>query len=105
MIIVFSTSKVEDGVCYGYVNWDSEIAPLIYGVWYFFSFFGIEVFGLVFCYWRILVVIRRQNKVMAAHSGSQGHGQGHGHGPSATDTRSHHIQMNVIKTMILVCSF
>jgi len=48
----------------------------------------------IFCYWRILVVIRRQARVMASHSAA---------GPSnASQEQSHRIQSNVIKTMILV---
>jgi len=47
-------------------------------------------------YWRIVVVIRRQARVMAGHSAA---------GPSTGQTQSSHIETNVIKTMILVSGF
>ena len=99
MSIVFSTSTVIDGVCYGYVNWKSRVAAIVVGIWHFVTFFLIVVFGLVFCYWRILVVIRRQAKVMAGHStaGSTI--------TTATQTKSNPAQLNVTKTMLLVCLF
>jgi len=72
---------------------------LFVNVRYFISFFGIEVFIAIFCYGRILSVIRRQASVMAGHRGP---------GPSTTQntqTQSHHVQSNVIKTMIFVSAF
>jgi len=47
----------------------------------------------IFCYWRILVSLRRQARVMAAHSGPSS---------STAQTQSRQIQTNIIKTMILV---
>ena len=96
MAVVFETSAVVDGVCYGYVFWKSRVAAVAYGIWNFLSFYVIVVCIFVFCYWRILVVIRRQARVMAAHSGP---------GSSTHQTQSHHIQSNVIKTMIIVSAF
>jgi len=94
MILVFPTSAVIDGVCYGYLIWNSETAALIHGIWNFISFYIIMIFIFVYCYGKILVVIRRQARVMAGHSGP---------GPSTSKkTQSSHIQSNVIKTMILV---
>jgi len=60
MAVVFSTSVVTDGVCYGYVNWKSRLAAVIYGIWHFLSFFIVVIIGFTFCYGRILMVIRRQ---------------------------------------------
>ena len=95
MAVVFETSAVVDGVCYGYVFWKSRVAAIAYGIWNFVTFYVIVVCIFVFCYWRILVVIRCQARVMAAHSG-----------PSSThQAQSHHIQSNVIKTMIIVSAF
>jgi len=94
MALVFETSVVVDGVCYGHMIWKSRAAAIAHGIWNFVSFFVVVIFIFVFCYWRILVVIRRQARVMAAHSGP---------GSSTThQTQSHHIQSNVIKTMIVV---
>ena len=51
----------------------------------------------IFCYWRILVVIRRQAHIMAGHGAAAG--------SSTAQARSNQIQSNVIKTMILVSAF
>ena len=96
MALVFTTSGVVDGVCYATVLWSSQVALFIHNIWYFVSFFVVVVVISFLCYWHILVVIRRQARVMAAHSGP---------GSSTTQTQSHHIQSNVIKTMILVSAF
>ena len=96
MAAAFSTSAVVDGVCYGFVFWESRVAGIAYGIWTIVSFYVLEIFIFVFCYWRILVVIRRQARVMAAHGGP---------GSSTHQTQSQHIQSNVIKTMIIVSAF
>jgi len=51
------------------------------------------------CYWRILVAIRRQSRVMTDHN-TGGTAQS-----AASQSQAHHIQSNVIKTMIIVCLF
>jgi len=56
-------------------------------------FYVIVLLISIFCYGRILVVIRHQTSVMAGHSAA---------GPSNAQARSHHILSNVIKTMIIV---
>jgi len=96
MALVFSTSDVVDGVCYAYVFWKSRVAQVAHGIWNFISFCVVVLFIFVFCYGRILVVIRRQARVMAGHSGP---------GPSAAQNQSQQIQSNVIKTMIIVSVF
>ena len=96
MDLVISTSDVIDGVCYGFAFWKSETAALIHSLWNFGSFYVIVLFFFVFCYWKILVVIRRQARVMAGHSGP---------GSSTFQTQSSQIQSNVIKTMIFVSAF
>jgi len=84
MALIFSTSDVVDGVCYAYVLWNSRIAAVVHGVWNFITFVVVVLFIFVFCYGRILVVIRRQARVMAGHSGP---------GPStAQNHQSHQIQ-------------
>ena len=52
----------------------------------------------IFCYWRILIVIRRQARVMAGYNDAAG--------PSTAQTTTvNQIQTNVIKTMISVSAF
>ena len=94
MVLVFCTSDMVNGVCYYYVFWSSPTAALAHGIWHIAFFLVFELFIFIFCYGRILVVIRRQARVMASHSEP---------GPSTSrENQSHQIQTNVIKTMITV---
>ena len=94
--VVFSTSEMVDGVCYLFLMWSSRAAAIAHGIWYFVSFYVIVLSIFIFCYRRILIVIRNQARVMATHSGP---------GPSTAQTNSNRIQANVIKTMIFVSAF
>ena len=98
MALTFSTSDVIDGVCYGYVIWKSETAALIHGIWNYGSFFLVPIFVFIFCYGKILLVIRRQAHVMASYSGPEP-------STSHSQTQLSHIQSNITKTMILVSAF
>ena len=69
---------------------------LILSIWYFFSFFFVPVLAFVFCYARIVVVMRKQMKVMAAHN-VEGLAQ-----MSAAQIQNKRIKWNIIKTMIIV---
>jgi len=95
MAVVFTTGAVIDGVCYGYVFWPSRHDAYIVGIWHFLTFIVVVLIGFIFCYGRILMVIRRQAKVMASHSGPAS---------TATQSKSNLAQLNVIKTMFLVSS-
>ena len=96
--LTFPTSQVIDGVCYAYVTWRSRVSQMAYGIFYFLSFYIFILATFIFCYWRILVAIRHQAKVMAGHAAA---------GPSTctSQTQSNQIQSNIIKTMILVSTF
>ena len=91
--VTISTTNVVNGVCYTLVFWKSHTVQIAYGIWYFLSFFVIILLIFVFFYWRILIAIRRQASVMAAHSAT---------GSGTAQTQSKQIQTNVIKTMMLV---
>jgi len=93
MAVVFPTSVVIDGGCYAYMIWKNKAAGMFYFTWNFVSFYVIIIFIFVFCYWRIIVVIRRQASVMASHAAN---------GSSAAQNQYNQIQSNVIKTMIIV---
>jgi len=89
----FPTSQVIDGVCYELQSFVSYAAKIIFVIWQVFSFYILMIIIFVFCYWRILIVVRRQARVMAGHSAA---------GSNAAQAQSNQIQTNVIKTMILV---
>jgi len=91
---MFPTSAVVNGVCYAQSFWKSPTARQVYGVWNFLSFYVVILAIFLFCYGRILVVVRRQARVMAAHGG--------GHASNTAQDQSNNIQTSVIKTMILV---
>ena len=67
MAYMFPTTAVVDGVCYPYAFWTSDEARLAHDVWYFVSFFVVVLFIFIFCYGRILIVIRRRADAMAGH--------------------------------------
>ena len=96
-VLTFSTSALIDGICYGQMFYVSRLAKIVNGIWNFMTCFVIVHSIFIFCYWRILAVIRRQAKIMAGHSASDG--------SRTTQTLSNQIQSNVIKTMILVSAF
>jgi len=92
-LMVFHSTQVVDGNCLSYVI-DDYVANMAAIIAYVAMFYFIILAVFIFCYWRILIVIRRQARVMASHSAA---------GPSsASQAQSHRIQSNVIKTMILV---
>jgi len=53
----FLTSEVIDGVCYAYVVFKSRTAQMAYGIFFFSSYYVIELFTFIFCYGRILIAI------------------------------------------------
>jgi len=99
--VAFPTSAVMDGACYAYVIWENDAEKIIYFAWNFASFYVVIILIFIFCYWRILIVIRRQARVMAGHAAAAG--------PSTSQThaqiQSNQIQASVTKTMIFVCAF
>jgi len=92
-ILVFSTTVVKHGICLPYTIFKNKSAMFSHYIWYFLSFYVIILFIFIFCYGRILIVIRRQAKVMASHTARQS---------ITTQVQSNQIQSNVIKTMIFV---
>jgi len=95
--VVYSTTRVIDGVCHFVEFFGSRAAKLAIVITYLVLFYVNILAIFIFCYWRILAAIRRQGKVMASHST-----------PGTTNPRQaqcHRIQSNVIKTMILVSAF
>ena len=92
--VTITTSNVVNGICYALIFWKSRTVQMAFGIWYFLSFFVIILLIFIFFYWRILVAIRHQAKVMAAHGASGS--------STAPQSRSKQIQTSIIKTMMLV---
>jgi len=91
--VVFPTTGVTAGTCQKYSIWENETSKLILFIWKFLSFYVIILLIFVFCYWRILHVVRRQAQVMAGHDAGSG------------SEKINKMQVSVIKTMILVSAF
>ena len=91
----FTTTNVIGGKCLVFTFWKSKAALTAYRIFYFFYFYVVILVIFILCYWHILVVIRRQARVMASHSAA---------GPISTiaQAQSQKIQTNVVKTMLLV---
>ena len=75
--MVFPTTIVLDGACYPFQLYVYNVARMAQFVFDFCFFYVFVIFTCIFCYWRILIVIRRQARVMAAHgtAGSSTAGQ------------------------------
>jgi len=96
VIAVFQTTAIVNGRCHPHAIFNSKFAKSFYLIFNFLTFYVVILFVFIFCYGRILVVIRRQAKVMASHNAAQS---------TTTNTQSKQIQTNVIKTMIIVSAF
>ena len=94
--LTFSTTVLINGICHPFTVFKSKYAKYSYYIFYILTFYVVILFIFIFCYRRILIVIRRQAKVMASHITPQS---------IATQTQWNQIQTNVIKTMIFVCAF
>jgi len=92
---VFVTSVVMDGTCLSYYAWESPEARMIFGAFSIFLFFVLPLILFIYCYGHIVVVIRRQMRVMAGHSGGSSQ-------MNANQIQSKRVKWNIIKTMIIV---
>ena len=90
---MLQTSGVIDGTCYTWILYKSNVDRIISLVTHLVAFYLIILVIFVYCYGRILVVVRGQARVMASHGAA---------GSSSSHTQSHHIQTNIIKTMIII---
>jgi len=89
------TTSVVNGVCHSGTLFLSPTGRKAYWIWDFLSFYVTDLFLFTYCYGRrpILVVIRRQARVVAAHSGQAS---------NTAQDQSSKIQTSVIKTMTVV---
>ena len=77
-------------------DWSSRESQLAYGLFYILFFYVFMLITFVFCYGHILIVIRRQAQVMAAHGSSAS---------NAKQIKSNQVQLNVVKTMLFISAF
>jgi len=89
----FISTRVEYGMCFSY--FDSPESDWIMGSCTLVIFFFVPLVVFIYCYGRIVVVMRRQVRVMASHS--QGSAQ-----MNASQAQSKRVKWNIIKTMIIV---
>ena len=93
------TSFVADGSCLVMeLYWGNAEMKVGYGVWSFVSFFLLPLITFVYCYGHIVVVMRKQMRVMAVHNV-----QGSAH--NASQVQSKRVKWNIIKTMAIVSAF
>ena len=98
-VSIFLTTAVVDGTCYIMAFFNSDAARLAYWISYILSFYFAILVIFIFCYGRILMTIRRQASVMAAHSAAASSSAA---AAAAQNTQSKKIQTSIIKTMITV---
>ena len=93
--VSFVTTLVDDGICVGFEVWENEHDMMITNVWLLCSNFIVPVVLFIFCYGRIMVVMRRQMKVMAAHNvEAPSHA-------NISQLQSKRVKWNITKTMII----
>ena len=95
----FVTSFVAKGTCISFGLYFADTGIRVgHGIWSFISFFLLPMIVFVYCYGHIVVVMRRQMRVMAAHNV-----EGSVH--NASQVQSKQMKWNIIKTMIIVTAF
>ena len=93
-IPIFAGARVENGLCLVMIG--SYQSQYIYGSFNLVLFFFLPLILFIYCYGRIVFVMRRQMRVMAGHTG-EGSSQ-----MSASQAQSKRVKWNIIKTMIIV---
>ena len=94
--LMFPATTVTDGVCRWSEIGQNDTVVMANFLLNFVCFYVIVLFIFIFCYWRILLVIRHQAQVMAGHAAA---------GPSTAQTKYNQMQSNIVKTMIFVSAF
>jgi len=71
VLVSFPTSAVVDGRCLSWWFWPSNAVKMTYSVLYFIFYFFNLVVIFIYCYSRIMAVVRRQVRVMQFHQQQQ----------------------------------
>lgn len=93
--MLIAAKPVEDGYCIQY--FEAPETGRIYGMCNFVIFVLIPLIIFVYCYGGMVVVMKRQMRVMAGHSSGDGSSQ-----LNASQVQSKRVKWNIIKTMIIV---
>jgi len=96
MPMAFVTTMVNGGMCLAFHVCESPAVRMAVFVWGIFRDFIIPAMLFVYCYGRIVVVMRRQVRVMTAHN-IEGSTQ-----VSASQVQPKRVKWNITKTMIIV---
>ena len=94
--VLFITSVVTDGYCLSYSVWESPTVYMTYIIFFNCLYFLLPLVIFIYCYGHIVVVMRRQMRVMAGHS-AEGSSQA-----NASQIQSKRVKWNITKTMIIV---
>lgn len=90
------TSVTINGQCFQLQNWSSNNVKIFHGVFAFVCFYLLILVIIVYCYGCILVAVHKQSRVSADQ---------HANNPGvASGEKKLRLQMNIVKTMILVSS-
>jgi 7 transmembrane receptor (rhodopsin family) len=103
LLLYLFTSEVENGQCLAVVIWKKKSDNIFFGIWYYLYYFQLPLILFIYCYGRILHVIRRQNRIFLAQY--QQHGDAPNHSAPQNDQKSQRNQMSAIKTMIMLTAF
>jgi len=97
--LAFATSFVSEGTCQMYeLLWQNTESATGYMAWNFVFFFLLPLIIFVYCYGHMVVIMRKQMRVMAGHNVE-------GSAQSASQAQNKRIKWNIIKTMIIVTAF
>ena len=93
--VTSATTILIEGRCIWGAVWISTTAMIVYGLWFFMSYFVVVLLSFVFSYGSIVFAVRRQSKIVTSQKVSN-------QMANAGSAQSHRIQMNTIKTMVIV---
>ena len=98
MPVVFVMTTVVDGHCVAvaHFDWETSTVRIVYSAFGNCLLFLLPLVIFVYCYGHIVVVMRRQMRVMAGH-GAEGGSQA-----NASQIQSKRVKWNITKTMIIV---
>jgi len=91
-----ASARVENGFCVAFDFQSTQSAVYTYGGFHLAVFFIFPLIEFIYCYGRILMVMRRQARVMAEHN-VEGSAQ-----TNAPQSQSRRVKWNIIKTMLVV---